>query len=112
MNSNTDLLMQFIPKSPDRISLKSLSFKLGSIERNTKEFVKAARIEGALIASDNRGYYVPVTKEELTKYYCTFHKRAMTALKSVKAARKMLVAMGVNVTAIERRRHEDTKESA
>lgn len=112
MNSNTDILLQYIPASPDRISLKELSTKLGFIDRYTRDFVKTARMEGALIASDNRGYYVPVTKEELTKYYCTFHKRAMTALKSVKAARKMLVAMGVNVAAIERRRHEDTKESA
>ena len=106
----TDYLMQYIPISPGRISLKDLSAVIGHPKSITKRIIKDMRIEGEIIASDSNGYYIPASVDELIRYYRASRKRAMTALRSVKAVRRMLIESGIDIASIEGRKRGTEEE--
>ena len=105
-------LIDFIPVSPERISMSSLARTLGQTERETRKLIATARINGEIIASDDNGYYIPTEAQEIASYYRRHRKRAMTTLRGLKAVRKALQAAGVDVKQIEGRERGKKEESA
>lgn len=97
-------LIDYIPVSPDRISMTSLARTLGENERVTRKMISDARINGEIIGSDSEGYYIPIEPQEMASYYRIHHKRAMTCLRGLKAVRKALRAAGVDIGEVEGRK--------
>lgn len=91
----------FIPNSPDRISMSDLSIKIGCSDRELRKCINTARAAGEVICSDDRGYFIPVSDNEVLKHYRSARKRALSTLKGLKAERKRLKAAGVDVRPIE-----------
>lgn len=104
VNGNINIA-DYIPHSPDRIGMRSLSQIMGEGERKTRKRITEARIAGEIIASDDRGYYIPTDVQEIESYYLRHWKRAITAFRSIKAVRKTLKAAGVDMAQIEGRKH-------
>ncbi len=52
--------------------------------------IEAARRAGYLICSDNHGYYLPGTKEELERTYKIMRRRALSILFTMKTTRQAL----------------------
>ena len=96
-------LIDYIPASPDRISMSSLARVRNKTERETRQDIANARINGHIIGSDAEGYYIPQSPQEMASYYRTHRKRALTCLRGLKAVRKALRAAGVDVAKIEGR---------
>ena len=97
-------IIDFIPESPDRISMKGLSDKIGCHPRDTRKLVLTARKSGEIIAADDRGYFIPVSNAELVSYYRDARQRAITTLVSLEPVRRYLKAQGVDLKEIEGRK--------
>ena len=83
-------LLQRGPKNG--ISLSKLAGKLGISEREVRQRVHDERIEGAMILSGNKGYYLPSEDpaealEELRNYEKRMHSNAISTLAAAKEAR-------------------------
>lgn len=100
-------IIGYIPFSPERISGKNLSIATGQSERENRNDICKARIDGVIIASDERGYYIPQTPQEMSRYYRKHRAAAMTTLKSLKAVRRALQAAGMDVRQIERHKNSE-----
>ncbi len=98
-----------IPYSPDRISMRALSDKIGCTERETRKYIHNARLAGEVIGADKRGYFIPVSNKELITHYKFARSRVLSTLKSLKAERQMLRAAGVDISKIEGRKHGRAK---
>lgn len=72
------------------VSMAHLADYFGTSERDIRAMIHRARCEGSIIAGDSSGYYLPETREELTKWYRLARKRSLSGLKALKAARQQL----------------------
>lgn len=97
-------IIDLIPFSPGRISCDALAAMLGVSKRVVKQLVLNARMAGAVICSDQSGYYRPTTKEELIRYYSIARRGAMTRLRSLKVIRRILIEYGIDIAKIEGRK--------
>ena len=104
-------IMQFIPKSPERVSMAQLARQAGTDERSIRAAVLAARKAGEVIAADKTGYFIPATDAEMREYYHARHKAALSTLASLKATRQKLKAVGVDVAKLEGRTNGKEKTS-
>lgn len=111
MKIDYTFLMDYIPSSPGRVSMKDLTDRAGlTDERMTRKLVLAARINGEMICADENGYFSPTTDEEIVAYYRTARARALTTLYALKKTRHRLISAGFDVKAIEGRRDGNSKE--
>ena len=85
-------------------SMRDTAAALGITERQAREMIAAARIAGELIASNVHGYFYTTDPDELTRFYRSARRRAMTCLTTVRATRAALKAAGVDVLELEGRR--------
>lgn len=91
-----DTIMQHIPKGKENaVCRPKLADVLHTSKRNVSQLVLNARLDGYIIASDNDGYYIPITDEELENYYKMHRKRAIMELASLKTARREMVRRGL-----------------
>lgn len=97
-------ILDCIPPSPDRVSRDELSRMFDVPVREIQRCVTNARLDGEIIGSDERGYFIPQKPQEMAAFYRTHRARAMTTLKSLKAVRRALQAAGVDVRKIEGRK--------
>ena len=97
-------IRELIPLSPDRISRAELARAYDVTVREIQRMVTNARIHGEIIASDVRGYYIPVEAQELCSFYRVHRTRALTTLRSLKAVRATLMNAGVDIAKLESKR--------
>ena len=91
-----ELILPHIGKGKkNAVCRRKIASVLETSKRNISQLVLNARLDGYIIASDNDGYYIPETDEELQSYYKMHRKRAVMALASLKAPRKELVRRGI-----------------
>lgn len=79
------------------ISMHELCQKTHMDDRALRKSIVSARLEGAMIIGDVHGYYIFETIEELIKWFQTSYKRAMTTLKYLKHARKIILDHGYRI---------------
>ena len=109
MTNNKDRLLEHIPLSPGRIHMRHLAEACHVNERQIRDLISTLRIDGELIGSDNEGYYIPASTEELVRYYRTQRARAITTLRSLKQTRRHLIEAGMDLSALEGRGHVSEK---
>ena len=73
--------------------MRELADRLGIDERALRAAILQAREAGEIIAGDSAGYYRPADKAELRRYYHTAKRRALSGLRALKAARRLLQEM-------------------
>ena len=84
-------LIDLLPHGKSRaVSMKHLSDVFGCTERDVRSMIHRARCNGAAIAGDSAGYYIPETREELQRWVRLAKKRSLSGLKALKAARQQL----------------------
>lgn len=87
----TDDIMLIIPKgSKHAVSMSYIADLLHIDKRVVRQAVLRERLNGKIIASNQNGYFIPETPEELRSYYQWSRSRAMTTLKALKPVRKEL----------------------
>lgn len=78
-------LLEVIPYGEENaISMTELSCILGITPRNVRSLVFKARVSGNIIAGTDEGYFIPVSLEEMQKYY----RHAVARIKSCSQAIK------------------------
>lgn len=83
-------LLAFIPEGEDNaISMYALSSFLGLSERQTRKIVELARLDGNVICSNDSGYFVPETVEELLRYERRVRARIRTAFKTLEPVKAL-----------------------
>ena len=87
ISSITDLLPH---GKAHAVSMSHLADVFGCSERDIRSMIHQARCDGAIIAGDSSGYYLPETREELMRWYRLAKKRSLSGLKDLKAARQQL----------------------
>jgi transcriptional regulator with XRE-family HTH domain len=72
------------------ISREELAAKLGVSDRTMREWLESAKKDGLLIANDQdgKGYYQPVTEEEIRRQEAQMKNRIMTQLRQLKYLRR------------------------
>ena len=91
-------LMKWIPKgSHDPMTRECLSLMLGMSDRKVRQAIHDARMEGHLIVSTDKGYYIPDDVADLVDYYRKERKRAISVLAALKKTRLTLREMGVDL---------------
>ena len=84
-------LMELLPRGKAHaVSMSHLADVLGCSERDIRAMIHRARCDGAIIAGDSSGYYLPETREELIRWYKLAKKRSLSGLKALKSARQQL----------------------
>ncbi len=79
------------------ISMHDLCQKTHMNDRAIRKCIVSARLNGAMIVGDVHGYYFFETIEELIQWFQTSYKRAMTTLRYLKHARKIILDHGYHV---------------
>lgn len=91
MKKSLNSLIDLIPTGrAAAISMRNLANILGVDERKTRQYVMRARMDGAIICSDENGYFIPTTREELQTYYNTVAKRQKSTAIAIAACRRKL----------------------
>lgn len=72
------------------VKMSELAAAMHTSEREVRKIIHDARCNDAVICSDNDGYFIPETREELLPYYSAARKRSISGLKSLKAAKRKL----------------------
>lgn len=89
-------LMELLPKGEaNAISMAELSRVTGLEDRALRKVIFSNRINGEIIASGIRGYFIPTTKKELMQYYRRHLSRGKATLATLKATRRKLRELGV-----------------
>ena len=87
----TWLIANAVPEGKQNaISRKELAEKLGVQDRTMREWLELARLDGIVIANDQdgKGYYQPVTDEEIDRQLVQIRNRTMTQLAQMKYLRR------------------------
>lgn len=85
------VLLCYIPEGKENaVSMKILAYALNIKERGVRALVLNARKDGFIIGSDDCGYYIPESREELEEYYSRIQFRQKTTEHSLVAVRKKL----------------------
>lgn len=87
----TWLVANAVPEGKQNaISRKELAEKLGVQDRTMREWLELARLDGIVIANDQdgKGYYQPVTDEEIDRQLVQIRNRTMTQLAQMKYLRR------------------------
>ena len=72
------------------ISSSELARYFNVDQRGLRQIVREARCEGLIICSSVEGYFLPVDREEVLKWYRTAHSKAVSGLEPLKSARIFL----------------------
>ncbi len=92
--SQQEKLFSLLPEGrSNAIPMQILAEQLGVDPRSLRAAIARAREAGEIIAGDSAGYYCPASKEELRRYYHTAKRRALSGLRALKAARRLLQEM-------------------
>ena len=87
----TWLVAGAVPEGKENaISREELAAKLGVSDRTMREWLESAKKDGLLIANDQdgKGYYQPVTEEEIRRQEAQMKNRIMTQLRQLKYLRR------------------------
>ena len=87
----TMLVADAVPEGKENaISRKELAEKLGVCDRTMREYLENAKLDGLVIANDQdgKGYYQPVTEEEIHRQLIQIRNRTMTQLAQMKYLRR------------------------
>lgn len=91
-------VMHYMPKGKkNAISRASLCEATGYSDRNNRFIISQLRAEGNLICNSGTGYYLATDIEDIERQYWQDKARALSILKRVKAARKILKDAGRRV---------------
>ena len=92
--SQQEKLFSLLPEGrSNAIPMQILAEQLGVDPRSLRAAIARAREAGEIIAGDSAGYYRPADKAELRRYYHTAKRRALSGLRALKAARRLLQEM-------------------
>lgn len=95
-------IYQIIPEGRNNaVSMSQLSERLHVDARQCRKIISEMRNQGYLIVGDNHGYYVPTTNEELFRWYQSVRSRAMTGLKGLKYARRIMKGNGIETPEVD-----------
>ena len=84
---NLEALYMSIPEGKERAVMRSeLARTFGISKRQVSQHIQNLRLDGIIIASDEHGYYIPRTVEELRAYHDMHRKRAVMELATLRAA--------------------------
>lgn len=72
------------------ISSSELARYFNVDQRGLRQIVRDARCEGLIICSSVEGYFLPVDRGEVLKWYRTAHSKAVSGLEPLKSARIFL----------------------
>ena len=72
------------------ISSSELARYFNVDQRGLRQIVRDARCEGLIICSSVEGYFLPVDREEVLKWYRTAYSKAISGLEPLKCARIFL----------------------
>lgn len=87
MSKKTEELLALIPGGKENaIPLRILAMRLNVGTRAAKAHVRQARSEGALIMSDDSGYWRAETQEEISAYLSWMKRQAISRLATIKTA--------------------------
>lgn len=83
---------QYLPiGKKDAINAARLREKIGvKSDRELRQCVEAARLEGQLICSGNAGYYIPANREEIREYINRIEAQASSMFAILQTARAAL----------------------
>lgn len=84
------------------IHVQELADIFGTNITTIKKEIRRLRLEGILICSNTKGYFMPATRAEIEQYYKTWRKFALTCIRSLKAARKALNEIGGQISLEEK----------
>lgn len=91
-----DAVFALIPKGKkEAVSMHTLASILGIDDRQCRKLVQKMREAGYLIIGDVHGYYQPVNNDDAYRWQQQVHRRAMTALSSLKAVNRLLKGNGI-----------------
>ncbi len=79
------------------VSMGALANSLMISTRACRRIISDMRKQGYLICGDKHGYYKPADNPEAYRQYKAMHKRAMSALTSLKALNKALKGNGITL---------------
>lgn len=89
-----DLLNELGPTPRTR---RELSQALDISDRLMRKRIEIAREMGYVIVNQGDGYFIPDDLSDMTRFYFTERKRALSILRGLKRLRKYLKKMGVNL---------------
>ena len=89
-----DLLNELGPTPRTRQDLRRA---LDISDRKLRERIAKARELGYVIVNKGEGYFIPEDLSDMTQFYFTERKRALSILRGLKRLRKYLKKMGVNL---------------
>ena len=93
-----ELFLSNIPTGQNNaISMADLARRLGIPSRTVRADILSLRLDGCIIASCPSGYYIPADIGEELHFYLSHRKRAMTNLTALKATRRHLRDMGIDL---------------
>lgn len=76
---------------------QDLRRELDISDRKLRERIAKARELGYVIVNKGEGYFIPEDLSDMTQFYFTERKRALSILRGLKRLRKYLKKMGVNL---------------
>ena len=93
-------VVAFIPYGEENVVTREyLSSVTGLTDRVVRRMIEVARGEGIPIVNgaDGKGYYISENLKDLERYYRIERARALSILKRLSSARKILKEAGVDV---------------
>lgn len=90
MNANEIILSVLRTGKDNYTSTEYLEHITGLSKRDVRRVVEDLRRHGAVIISDNSGYYLPENADELARFVRKEEKRAKSVLYTLKSARQLL----------------------
>lgn len=86
-----DRVLSIVPTGRENaVSMRYLARVFGVKERIIRQAILDARLSGYIVCGTSYGYYYPANKGELVEYVHSAKSRAITSLRSLKAARALL----------------------
>ena len=102
INMSLANISKFIPNGKENaVSMRYLANILDVAERDIRQAILNARLQGEIICGTQFGYYTPADDSELTEYYYYARTRALTTLRSLKATRKRVVDIEASLSETE-----------
>lgn len=89
-----DLLNELGPTPRTR---RDLAEALDTSDRILRKRIEQARELGYVIVNQGEGYFIPEDLSDMTQFYFTERKRALSILHGLSKLRKYLIKMGVNL---------------
>ena len=104
-------ILVLIPEGKENaVSNKELQKILNLPRREVSRLIHEARLNGAVICSNNHGYYAPANDQELIDGYDTLWKKSVHGLASQKAMRAEIVRRGLKALTYEAQVREYQKQ--